>query len=335
MHATMPPDLSDISIVVLSFNRKDTLEGNLTELTRLVEETGCELIVVDNASTDGSVEMIGEVLAGRRSAHFIANEANLGVATGRNVGWREASRNFILNLDDDIGIAADDVLQMAEILRRSRDIGVVGPRIVDRNSGDLQYGYGNHLLNIANFQGACHMIRRDVAAQLGFNDELCSFGAEEIDLSIRVRAAGFNVVFTPEATALHDHKTRTGQEARNRRERWVYNFTRVFYKHFPLAVAVPFSLRCFASHLVSGIRAFGPSFGLKLTRAAFCGCRDGRSQHSPVPAHVVRFYRDPELRPEFGNRPVWRKLVDRHLHQRIKTSSPSMPTRSRLAARDR
>lgn len=305
------PDLSNISIVVLSFNRRNTLGRNLIALAQMVEETGCELIVVDNASTDGSPEMIADILSGKTNTHFILNNSNLGVAGGRNTGWREATRDFILNIDDDISLSAHDALQMASVLQSSNDIGIVGPRILDFDTGSVQYSYGSIELELANFQGACHMIRRDVACKVGFNDEGCSFGGEELDLAIRVRAAGYKVIFTPDAAVLHDHQIRTGHEAKGRRKRWVYNFTRVFYKHFPLRAALPFSLRYLLSHVVSGVRAFGPGFGLTLTRAALRGCRDGRRQHKPVPPHVVRFYRNPDLRPEFGNRPLWRKLMKR------------------------
>lgn len=303
------PDLPDVSIVVLSYNRRDAIDRNIAALVAMVEQTGCELIVVDNASTDGSTELIRDLLGEHPGTRLVVNQANLGVAAGRNVGWRMATRDFILNLDDDIGVSAADVAHMARTLRETAAIGIVSPVIVDFYSGAVQYSYGTQKLDIANYQGACHMIRRDLAEAVGLNDERCSFGGEELDLSIRIRARGKGVIFTPDAKVLHDHKVRTGQEAKSRRQRWVYNFTRVFYKHFPLGAAVPFSLRYLVSHLVSGTRAFGPLFGLALIGEAWRGCRDGRQAHSPVPSVVVRFYRNPALRPEFGNRPLWHKFV--------------------------
>lgn len=307
----MKVDLSDISIVLLSYNRIDVLKRNVIKLVELVKNYGCELIVVDNASADGSAELIGEILGTLSGTYFIANDANLGVAGGRNTGWRVATRKFILNVDDDISVSAFDVWQMAQLLREVNTIGIVAPSIADFHTGNIQYSYGDSRQEIANFQGACHMIRRDIAIKVGLNDEECSFGGEEIDLSIRFRAEGFNVTFTPDAKVLHDHKIREGAELMGRRASWIYNFTRIFYKHFPLSAAVPFSLRCWVSHLVSGVRAHGPGFGLNLIGAMLRGVHDGRRAHKRVPDEVVRFYRDPNLRPEFGNRPLWRKLLAR------------------------
>lgn len=70
------PDLSDVSIVVLSHNRKDVVARNVAALVTMAEKTGYQLIVVDNASTDGSPEVIRNILGSRPGTHFIANDAN-------------------------------------------------------------------------------------------------------------------------------------------------------------------------------------------------------------------------------------------------------------------
>lgn len=301
-------DLSDVSIVVLSFNRKDILARNLAALTKMVEDTGCELIVVDNASTDGSAEIIPAMLAGRANTHFIANEGNLGVAGGRNAGWREASRGFILNVDDDTLVTTDAIVSMLSLMRAQPGIAIISPRILHAETRAKQLDMGGNQFSLANFHGACHLLRTALIERIGANDELCSFGGEEIDYSIRARSAGFDVVYTPDATVLHNTLARVGADGSGRRQRWLYNFTRVFFKHFPLGFATVLSGRYLLSHLVSGMRAYGPLFAGPLLASAFRGFRDGRRQHKRVPANVVQFYRNPDLRPEFGNVPVWRKL---------------------------
>jgi GT2 family glycosyltransferase len=304
-------ELSAISIVVLSYNRLAVLRNNLKTLLHLVELYGCELIVVDNASSDGSIDMISEALSAHQNAWFISNGVNLGVAGGRNVGWREAKRDFILSIDDDTLITAEAVQIMRSAMYRHPELGIVSPRILHAVSSAPQLAFAEPGCQLANFHGACHLVRRAVIDAVGFNDEGCTFGGEELDLSIRARAAGFDVRYVGAATVLHDNITRKGEVGRDRRERWVYNFTRVFYKHFPLHAAVPFSSRYFLSHLVSGLRAYGPSFILPLVKAAARGFRDGRRQHRVVPAEVVQFYRNPDLRPAFGNMPLWRKTFAR------------------------
>jgi hypothetical protein len=87
----------------------------------------------------------------------------------------------------------------------------------------------------------------------------------------------------------------------------------VLYKHFPLNVAVPFSLRIVASHLYSGVHVHGGSFLPHLLISAVRGGYSGRKVYTRAPEGVVRFYKNPQLRPDLGNIRLWRKLRDRAL----------------------
>jgi GT2 family glycosyltransferase len=309
------PDLSDVSVVVLSHNRKDVMERNLISLLAMVDETSCQLIVVDNASTDGSAELIRDIIGKRPDVHFIASNSNLGVAGGRNAGWRNATRDTILNIDDDTLVSAEAVSTMLSTLLHNPRVGIVSPRILHAATGAAQFSFNDPAYRPSNFHGACHLVRRTVVDVAGFNDESCTFGGEELDMSIRARAAGFDVAYDGGANVLHDNMAHRGEIGQSRRQHWIYNFTRIFFKHFPLSVAIPFALRYCLSHLVSGVRIFGPACALVLVNAAMRGFRDGRHQHDPVPAHVVRFYRNSDLLPDFGNRPLWRKLAQRSKHR--------------------
>ncbi|WP_170314763.1 glycosyltransferase family 2 protein [Aquibium carbonis] len=297
-----------VTIVVLSYNRRDALESNLAGLLRMVDENGCELVIVDNASTDGSVEMIRAAATGRTGVTALLNDRNLGVAGGRNAGWRAAGRDFILTIDDDTFVTTEAVGEMLSIMHRRPDMGIITPIILDARTKNKLYDYGEVEFRIGNFQGGCHMLRRSLLETVGYNDEACTFGGEELDLSIRVRAAGSDVVYTPRATVLHDGRVRYGKEGSDRRARWLYNFVRVHHKHFPLAAALPLSLRYLLSHLVAGLRANGLRAVPVLLGSGWRGLRDGRRQHVPVPPQVVRFYTNPTLRPDLGNVPLLHKL---------------------------
>lgn len=305
--ATVPFDVS-LSIVVLSHNRKNDLEINLHQLLDMVRDYGFELIVVDNASTDGSVELITEIVSSHERTKIVLNHTNLGVAGGRNAGWRVATGQFILNIDDDTVITVDAAHAMLATLQNHQNVGIASPRILHAKTKARQFDFGGTECPVGNFHGACHMLRTSLVERIGLNDEACSFGGEELDYSIRARAAGCDVIYTPNATVLHNSLLRQGAEGRERRIRWVHNFIRVHHKHFPLSTAVVFSLRYLLSHLASGVRMHGLVFGLRLIESAWNGFREGRRHHRTVPYHVVRFYLDPGLRPEFGNVPLWRKM---------------------------
>ena len=301
--------LSAVSIVVLSHNRKDALEKNLVNLLQLVQQHGCELIVVDNASTDGSTDVIRRASAGRGGIQVLLNDRNLGVAGGRNAGWRMATRDFLLNIDDDTLVTGNDILKMLGVLQERIDIGIVSPRISHAGTGAMQLDLGDGEYQLTSFHGACHMVRRSLLQEIGFNDEACTFGGEELDLSIRARAAGYDVIYTPCVTALHDNHPRKGREGSDRLVRWLYNFVRVHHKHFPLMSALPLSLRYLTTYLATGMRLRGPLFALPLLGSAWRGMRDGRRHHQRVPDAAVAFYCAPDRLPDIGNVPLSRKVV--------------------------
>lgn len=303
-------DLTDVAVVILSYNRREDVGRNLSRLVPMASELGFELIVVDNASTDGSDHLIQQ-FASNGVVKVVNNKTNLGVAGGRNAGWRLATREFILNIDDDTIVSAEAIEAMLSVLQSRDDIGIVSPRILHARTGQPQFDYGGEEGQVSNFHGCCHMVRSSLVEKIGYNDEACSFGGEELDYSIRARAAGFDVIYTPAATVLHDNFPRQASEGRQRRERWAYNFIRVHHKHFGPRRAFPFTTRYLLSLVVSGTRTFGPGFIPVLFRSAIRGIRDGRRHHKPVPASVEGFYSRPDLRPDFGNIPIWSKLFAR------------------------
>lgn len=308
-------DLSSVSIVVLSYNRFDVIRRNLADLATAVQNTNCELIVVDNASTDGSAQVIAEFANAHPDVKCIANNTNLGVAGGRNIGWLQASREFILSIDDDTLLSLEAAHGLLEFIKKKPKIGIVSPQIRHASTLGAQFYFDDIEYKPAGFHEACHMVRRSIIDTVGLYDESCSFGGEGLDLSVRTRAGGYEVAYFGDVTVLHENLIRSGAEGRYRRERWVYGFVRLHHKYFPWSVATRFSLRYLVSHLVSGMRAFGPLLAMRLLKAALRGYRDGRQARQQIPDAIVRFYSDPELRPEFGNAPIWRKLLQRMRRQ--------------------
>lgn len=304
--------LADLSVVVLSHNRREDLRRNLQSLCEMQDAASFELIVVDNASTDGTREDLCELQSRRRGLTVLLADENLGVARGRNLGWARATRPYILNLDDDTQIGLQDMGALLQAAAASESVGIVTPRIVDAATGALQNGcYAGKAREPANFAGACHLVRRQVWERVGELDPGCSFGGEEIDYSIRARAAGYSTVCLGDATARHHGTTRSGSAGRRRREQWVYNYTRVFFKHFPLRYALVFAGRGLVSHLVHGVAAHGPTIAVPLICKSVRGAVDGRARYAPLTEPALRFYTDPALLPDIGQVPLWRKLVAR------------------------
>lgn len=301
--------LDDLSLVILSYNRQDELLNNIIPLCEDSLKTGFELIIVDNASTDGSREVLVELSNQYPGLRVIYNDKNLGVAEGRNTGWQAATRNFILNIDDDTRISLMEIIALHQFAIEKPDAGVISPRILHAITEAAQNDHGDKEYEPANFHGACHLVRRDVYRKVGAIDPACSFGGEEIDYSIRVRAAGYKVIYTPNVSIKHNNFIRSGGEGAWRRRQWLYNFSRVYFKHFPVYIAFMLSFRYLISCLVSGMRQYGLFFALSLPKQVVFGALDGRRQHQSIPREVRDFYVNPALRPDFGNIPLHRKFL--------------------------
>lgn len=298
----------ELSIVVLSFNRKEELEANIPAMCEMVASAGWELIVVDNGSTDGSIEYLRSIEGPAGRFFLLESGANLGVAGGRNLGWARASGDFILNIDDDAFICFDDVCALLDFMRENRDVGIASPRVVHKMTRAAQCDHGSDLVKISNFHGACHIVRRDVYSEVGGLDELCSFGGEELDYSIRVRNAGFEVVYIPGSVAEHNNFQRAGSEGDRRRISWVWNFSRVLFKNFPVSMAAVFSVRLAFMHFIYMLRALKFALAVRLLVACFSGCLRGFSGRSIASPDVLRFYASHQLRPDYGNVPIAVKI---------------------------
>ncbi len=309
--------LDELSVVVLSYNRREELRQNLEALCALRERMRFELIVIDNASTDGTREDLRHLHLENPGVVILQSECNLGVAGGRNLGWAAATRPFILNLDDDTRIDLDAMLSLHRAAAASEEIGVVTPKVVHAETGHCQNGdYAGKVREPANFHGACHLVRAAAWRSVGPLDPGCRFGGEELDYAIRLRAAGYSTVCVGEVTVRHNSLTRGDSVDRWRREQWVYNYSRVLFKHFPVSRAITCAVRGLVSHLMTGMAVHGLSIAPPLIRYGIRGAVAGRRRYARLPDAALRFYSNDQLVPDFGNIPLWRKLRNR-LHRRL------------------
>ena len=303
--------LSELSIAILSHNRCEELEITFLGLCDMMQDAGFELIIVDNASSDGSVELIDEAIMKHPGALSVKNAKNLGVGGGRNAGWEIATRPFILSLDDDTRVSLDQLSMLLEGTRAHPEAGITFPRMVHPLTQKLQtpdYGPADAA---ANFHGACHVVRRAAYAEVGQLDVDCTFGGEELDYSIRMRAAGWDVRYLPDVTIFHNALGRSGEIGRQRRQEWTRNFVRINFKYLPFRMAMLFAWRLTMSQVISGTRLLGLAFSVSIFRAAARGALQGISVHQAIPENVVNLYRRPDLQPDLGNVPLRRKALAR------------------------
>jgi len=300
------------SMVILSYNRFDELSRNLP---RLLSERHCpdefEIIVVDNNSTDGSREFLIALQKEHPEIKLILNESNLGVAGGRNAGFAVAQREFVVALDDDAAIVAEDLRRVPSLFEEYPDAGVLAFRVIHPPSGEAQNPHGDVPCEVANHHGAGFAFRRSLYQMIGGIDEDCDFGAEELDFAIRIRVHGWKVLYTPEIPVYHNNFRRNPSLDQFRRIRRVYNNVRIYHKYFPRWMASRNSCRYVILAMRNWIAEYGLQGAGEIIKKALSGRKAGISKRQPVPDATTAFYNDSTLRPEFGNVPLLYKLIER------------------------
>ena len=229
----MSPD-PVLSVVVVSFNTRDLLRECLASVSAHLGSLSHETLVVDNASSDGSAEMVAAEFP---SVRLLRNAANEGFGRANNLAMREARGEVFLLLNSDAKLVDASLLALVADLRACPDIAVLGPRLL-RPDGSLQpsaYRFGWLRLIVLEelglyklwppvrraelllggywdhsarrdadwLVGACLLIRREAFERTGGFDPLLFLYGEEEEWCGRIRAAGWRIVFDPAGQVVH------------------------------------------------------------------------------------------------------------------------------------
>jgi len=228
----MSGDALDLSIIVVSYNTKAVTLRCLESVLGEISGHSTEVIVVDNASSDDSVDSIRQSFP---SVKVICNLRNIGFAAGNNLGMKNAVGRFFLLINSDAFVQPGAIKALFEFLTDNPDYALVGPRILNAD-GSLQRScfrfpspgraWVENLWISAPFSpdsilgnyrrwphdreqevdwviGACFMVRREAYKQIGGFDERFFMYAEETDWQLRMRRAGWKIGFTPAAIVTH------------------------------------------------------------------------------------------------------------------------------------
>jgi GT2 family glycosyltransferase len=219
-------------------------------------------VVVDNASIDGSVEMIGRRFP---DVLVLENRSNLGFARAVNRGIRATSSQLVLLLNPDTLADGEAIDALAAELRTNPDAAAAGPRIVD-GDGRPEISWWFHLGLLAEWRlrrlrragergaawahrrieeltrrrrevdwltGACLMLQRRAAVAAGLMDEGYFLYFDDVDLCAALRAAGGRVLFLPEAGIVHLRGRTTGRRPEATARHYRASQLRFYRKHHP------------------------------------------------------------------------------------------------------
>jgi len=228
----MPPP--DLSVCIVNWNTRTDLEQALTSVLDTEPSLALEVVVLDNASRDGSAEMVRSRFPG---VALLRSSENLGFARGYNRAAGEAAGRHLLMLNPDTVVYAGALDKMVAFLDSHPKAGAVGPRLLNRD-GTLQFscrrfprpmaaifrntvlgrlapgnrftrGYlmadwdHNAVREVDWVSGAAICIRRDTWHEVGGFDEGFFMYAEDMDWCLRAYQAGWRIYYLPEAVIVH------------------------------------------------------------------------------------------------------------------------------------
>jgi len=217
----------DLSIIIVNYNGKIFMDDCLTSIKKHVLLSH-EVIIVDNASSDGSVEYIRDHFS---DVNLIASEENLGFARGNNLGSKSAKGKYILLLNNDT-VLCSDISPAISLFEQQEDVGVLGAKMLGRNL-EYRYSAGHfpsalRLLRISSLfktdgyfkhgdfsandnkpvhvdwiEGSFLLTKKHVYDKLRGLDENYFMYVEDVDFCRRITQLGLNVVYFPGASYIH------------------------------------------------------------------------------------------------------------------------------------
>lgn len=262
-----------LSVIIVNYNVKHFLEQCLCSVERSVDGIDAEVIVVDNASHDGSVEYLQKRFANVR---FIASDKNLGFARANNLAIRNSCGEYVLLLNPDTIVAEDTFADFIQFMDSHPDAGGCGAYMLRINGSfalESRRGlptpfvafckmsglssifpksrtFGRYYMRYLNeheanqieiMSGAYMFLRKSVLDKIGLLDEDFFMYGEDIDLSYRIMKAGYKNYFLP-SPILH-YKGESTQKSTYRYVHTFYQAMQLFfnkhYSHYSFLVSIP------------------------------------------------------------------------------------------------
>jgi GT2 family glycosyltransferase len=252
-----------VSVVIVSWNRKketaETIESILSQTYK-----NFEIIVIDQASTDGAAQFLLEKFP---MIKMIKLHKNHGAPGGRNIGAANSNGNILVFIDNDATFNLDALEKVVRKFETETDIGILGFKIVDANTGQLDFKswpyQKNKIVDLDKefltytFCGAGYAIKKEVLETAGYYWDDLFFAWEEIELSVKVFNLGYKILYFPFVLVNHN----TSPEKRTKLQMANYfrlrNSLWVLFKHFPYSVVFPCAVVRIFVYCVKGVKFGG------------------------------------------------------------------------------
>lgn len=216
-----------VSIIILSWNNISYTQNCLLSILENSGGEDYEIIVVDNASTDGTVKALEQYQSLFDNFVLIKNDENLGFPAGNNIGLRVARGDYLVLLNNDTYVTAGWLEHLRKHMEAHKNLGMVGPlayiaankqqytvcsdepsrRYLDSFAASIYAANKGRLVDADMLQFFCTMISREAFEKVGFLDESFGLGVcEDDDYSARMKAAGYRIACAQDVFIRHFHR---------------------------------------------------------------------------------------------------------------------------------
>ncbi len=254
-----------VLIIIVNWNGKEYLNDCLRSVFNQSYEN-FKVILVDNGSTDGSIEFVKKIYS---DVEIIPLDKNYGFAKGNNIGIEKALKDekvqYIVLLNNDTKVEPQWLEELVKVAKSDEQVGscqpkmlsLANPKMIDalgisitKNGGAIQDGYGiedtGQYNQVKEVFGACAgaaLYKREMLSRIGLFDEDFFAYYEDVDLALRARLAGWKCMYVPKAVAYHRHSATVGKTSSFKiyfleRNRYYY-----IIKNLPTEIVLKFLIR--------------------------------------------------------------------------------------------
>lgn len=266
----------DISVIIVNYNGEKYLKNCLNSLLNQTIDN-FEVIVVDNGSTDSSVQFLKDFKDERVKTVFL--EKNYGFGAGNNRGFEISRGRFIVILNNDTEVKKDFLENLIKPFEKDKSIGMVAPLIVFKDNPEIIDKAGGHLVYFDGLNrgrgcqeklnekylkpcytlipdGCAACFKRKVIEELGFFDKDFFLYGEDTDLGLRYLNAGYRCFYQPQSIVYHLHSATAGEYSKLKAYYVERNRVFVLVKNFPLFCVLISPLFTLIRYFFQAISAF-------------------------------------------------------------------------------
>jgi len=234
-------DYPKVSIILLNWNGKEDTLSCIDSLLK-INYPDFNIVLIDNGSNDGSVEVFKEKFSNNSSITLIFNKNNLGFTGGCNIGIKHVLRrkaSHILILNNDVLVNPDFLWILVNSAQKDKRIGMVSPKIYFYKEsrkiyfaggrlnkhlaipehiglGEMDKGQHDEVKDCDFLTGCCLLVKREVVERVGSFDEAYNNAFfEDIDLCTRAKGHNYKLIYQPRSVVWHKHSKSIGYKSPN------------------------------------------------------------------------------------------------------------------------